>query len=417
MSQIRGREGLPEGGSEGSHLGKYANKCASPGQTPFLTDWDLKRWLWSNSSLAGLWKCDRVRWRPDVEVVVWPGGVGFEGVCRCGSVWACPTCARRIRRARARELSGGLMEWVGDGRGVVFVTLTLPHDQGDGLAALFGSVTKAWHGTTTARAVRAFGEGLPFRFVRALEVTSGLSGWHPHNHVAVLFDRPLDRDEAIGFRDVIYGAWCSAVEREGWRRPGERYGVRVVRVAKVDDAGRVAEYCSKLEGLSDELTRMDTKRAKGKSPFELLRCAVVGDIVSLARWYEFEAASKGRKALNWSKGLRAELKLGAEKSDQELSDPGCELGAVRVGELGPREHDWLIRHPRGFEVFCESLTAEDSYGDLRAAVGALWASMPASVLPVGHPDRPYLMWRESQEIEREMALLGVRVEQQQMEVV
>jgi len=97
---------------------------------------------------------------------------------------------------------------------VAFATLTLPHDQGDRLEQLFGSVTRAWNRTTTARSVRVFGERLPFRWVRALEVTSGVNGWHPHNHVALLFDRRLERDEALELREVLYGAWASAVERE-----------------------------------------------------------------------------------------------------------------------------------------------------------------------------------------------------------
>lgn len=408
MGQARGSEGALRGLSEGSALGKYANNSARPGQDGFLTDWDLKRWLWANSSLPGLWKCERVRWRESVGVVQWPGGIGFLGVCHCGSVWACPTCARRIRRARARELSGGLRGWVAGGHGVAFVTLTLPHDCGDRLDALFGSVARAWDRTVTARSVRGFKAEHGMRFVRALEVNwSSLgNGWHPHNHVAVLCDRPLDHGEAVELSDLLYGAWAAAVEREGWRRPDRGYGVRVVRVAKADDVGRVAEYCSKIEGLSQELTRMDTKRGKGKSVFEVLCDAVRGDLPAIVRWHEFETASKGRKALNWSKGLRAELELGVEKSDAELADPGCEAGSAVIGELSAREHEWLLRHPSGFEVFCESLQAGDTYGDLRRAIGALWCSLPSWCLPEGHPDRPWLEWRESVELQREMAAAG-----------
>jgi hypothetical protein len=289
---------------------------------------------------------------------------------------------------------------------VAFATLTLPHDQGDRLEQLFGSVTRAWNRTTTARSVRVFGERLPFRWVRALEVTSGVNGWHPHNHVALLFDRRLERDEALELREVLYGAWASAVEREGWRRPSVKRGVRVQRVARIDDVGRVADYCSKIEGLSDELVRMDSKGSKGQSPFELLRLAVVGDPVALAKWYEFEAGSHGRKALNWSRGLRAALKLGAELSPTVLADPTNEWGSVCVGELSAREHDWLIQHPSGFEVFCESLQAEDSYGDVRRAVATLWGTMPSWCLPMDHPDKPYLEWREKQRLQQEIEAIG-----------
>ena len=120
-------------------LGKYANKSAVAGQglshAPLSRPewsrgsgvglWDLKRWLWRNSSLKGLSKCDRVRWSPFVQVWSTSEGVAFLGVSRCSSVWACPSCAQRIRRLRSRELGAGLRQWVSDGHGVVFATLTV----------------------------------------------------------------------------------------------------------------------------------------------------------------------------------------------------------------------------------------------------------------------------------------------------
>ena len=45
-----------------------------------------------------------------------------------------------------------------------------------------------------------------------------------------------------------------------------------------------------------------------------------GDADALDLWHEWEAASKGRRQLVWSRGLRELLALGVEKTDEELAE-------------------------------------------------------------------------------------------------
>jgi hypothetical protein len=178
----------------------------------------------------------------------------------------------------------------------------------------------------------------------------------------------------------------------------------MVRVGKLDGAENVGRYVAKIEGLSDELVRLDSKESrKGHAPFQLLREVVGGNSDLVAKWYEYENASRGRRALSWSQGCREALALGVEASDEELSDPAASTSSVLLGQLSSREHDWLIAHPRGPEHFCEALGAASGPDDVKAAVAWLWDSLPASALAESHPDRPYL---EGREREREAQLVA-----------
>lgn len=245
--------------SEGLALGNYANNAAIPGQRHNSASYGLLRWLWANSELPGVRKCHRVRWREFVEVYRAPwGGLTYKGLCQCGSVWACPVCAPAIRRGRAGELSAALCSYVEGGRGVLFATLTLPHSVGDRLRPLFEGVATSWREVMGNRPVRELRESLPFEFVRAAEVTHGENGWHPHLHVCLAMPRRLTYDEGEAFRVVLFRAWCTAVEARGWRPPSDEYGLSLIQAT----TGGVGDYVSKVEGLADELTRLDSKKAR-----------------------------------------------------------------------------------------------------------------------------------------------------------
>jgi hypothetical protein len=214
--------------------------------------------------------------------------------------------------------------------------------------------------------------------------------------VALVFERPLSRAESLRLHDEVFRAWSASVVRAGLKPPSPEYGVRVVRVSSMGDAGNVAAYVSKVEGLAHEMVRLDRKSARGKgfAPFELLRLAACGDGYGRARWEEFEVGSRGRRALTFSKGLRDRLGMGAELVDDELSDPSRE--ARCAGRISRRDWDWLRYHPVFFEMMDERLTPESVQADLDAARSLLWSSMPPEALPEGHPDREYLEVRDAE---------------------
>ena len=254
----------------------------------------------------------------------------------------------------------------------MFATSTIPHDQGDGLAPLFDGVTKAWADVRADISVRQWFGDHRVDWVRATEVTHGANGWHPHLHTALVTDRPLERSEAQELRSIMFGPWCRSAERSGWRPPSEKYGLSVIRCS----SGQIGEYVSKVEGLADELTRLDVKRSSAKTdpPFELLRRAVSGDQQAAAIWHEYERGTKGRHALMPSQGLRGRLQLGVELPDAELSEPSEPTWHL-FGELGPRESEMLVKHPHGFEVFAEAV-GPGTPEAWRAALETLRGTMP-----------------------------------------
>lgn len=362
----------------GPDLGNYGNNVAVPGQRAFSDAFDLQRALWVVSELEGVRKCGRVPFGSFVDVYERrDGSVSFGGLCRCHSVWACPVCAPAIRRRRAGELSEALCAHLAMGGGALFVTSTLPHDQGDRLAAIFAAVANGWRAVGADWSVRELRNGLPWEFVRAAEVTFGANGWHPHLHVCLLFERPISREEAQELRSVIFSAWCSSVERSGYRPPSPSYGVSAIRVGATDEDGhRVGEYVSKVEGLADELVRLDSKEArKGLSPFGLLREVVRDEERWLPVWREYERGTKGRRALTWSRGARELLRLGGELSDEELSDPAGDPLSVRIGVLEAHQWRLIVEHPNGHRVFLDALSGSTQEA-VTAALEAVRGSMP-----------------------------------------
>ncbi|PRW75701.1 protein rep, partial [Pseudomonas fluorescens] len=64
------------------------------------------------------------------------------------------------------------------------LTLTVPHGLGDDLSGLLEQIHKAWRSTSTSRAGKKLRKLLGVRgTIRALEVTPGSNGFHPHLHV------------------------------------------------------------------------------------------------------------------------------------------------------------------------------------------------------------------------------------------
>lgn len=220
---------------------------------------------------------------------------------------------------------------------MLFLTLTVRHHRGDGLADRLGAMANGLHdvlrGAPWDRRKRSFGF---VGAVRAVEVTWGeANGWHPHMHAALVFRRALDDVEVDTLRHWLVGRWSSIVERRGFGTIDATHGVDVRRVTGAGDLG---SYLTKVEGgwtAGHELARADLK-SKGVTPFEMLLRLVDGGEKRWAMlWREYEAATLGRRAIVFSPGLRAELLEDQEQSDQALAaSEGVDVALLRA--LVPR---------------------------------------------------------------------------------
>lgn len=302
-----------------------------------LARWELRDRLRGHSSLKGMRRCGAAVVGEAGVQVRHKAAIGhyFTGVATCGSVWACPSCQRKVRQRRAVELDVAMRRWIADGGVCVFVTLTASHRPGERLRHVFDDVAAAFRGMLSGRWWKGFREDHDVAgFVRAREVTYGEAGWHPHIH-AVLFVRRarVDRAERIG--QELVSRWQAQVGKLGRRAVTAAQDVGVV-----DSVPAVAEYMCKVDPLSSsmpvalELARADLKTGKGLAPLQIAARAVqafreafdaLGRRARFAGsewgrlWLEFEKATKGRRAIEWSRGLRDELQLGEELTDEELA--------------------------------------------------------------------------------------------------
>lgn len=244
-------------------------------------------------------------------------------------------CAPVIRQQRAQEVDQGVTAHLEAGGGAEFLTVTVPHYQADALAPRLAVIRKALglilSGAPWKRRKAALGY---LGAIRAVEITYGWNGWHPHLHCILIFERPLTDEERADLRQWMSGRWAGVVAAKGW---GQLHGVHGLDLRPVTSEG-LGEYLTKVEGgwtPGAELVRSDLKSGgKGWTPFRLLyELATTGEVRWLRLWQEYEEATFGAHSLEWSPGLKARL-LGKapEKSDAELAAAveGSGLAIVRA---------------------------------------------------------------------------------------
>lgn len=274
----------------------------------------------------------------------------LSGLERCGSIWSCPVCSAVIRAARAREIALALERAHDRGNGIAFVTLTLRHTVDDALVDNLDALLEAWRRVTSWTAWKKLSKRLGWLgTIRAVEVTLGGNGWHPHAHLALIFDRPLSEVERAAFEGELAAIWQGAVAKVGARLPSLEHGVDV-RLADGDGV-QIAGYLGKVQetvgrqrlGIAKELARGDLKRGRAGSvvPFELLDDET-GSRRVRGLWYEYVTATKGRRAFGWSRGLRESLIPDVEdRSDDEVLED-AERGDL-VGLIEKHDYDLNYR--------------------------------------------------------------------------
>jgi len=291
--------------------------------------WRLFRFLRRFSDLQGGVKRCMVPMGANVAVALDANNVAHVGgVARCASPWSCPLCAPTIREKRAADLDELLRAHLAAGGGGEFVTVTMPHHAAMPLKATLGAVRKGWTAVVSGRLWSVLKADLGILGqVKAVEITHGENGWHPHVHVLVVTRRPLSPAESMRLRRHVYDRWCSSIERQGFAKPSWEHGCDVRQVG-LNGAGETAlgRYVCKVRdgwGVGLELARSDVKRGRktSRTPWELLELAEGdGDADALALWHEYEHATRGVRALVWSPGLRGKLGAATEElSDQEAA--------------------------------------------------------------------------------------------------
>lgn len=330
------------GDAEGGALGKHADSPSATGPPPPATaatedpdvgrrnrraeaiEWRRRLWEWT--SLPRLRNCGRVSHTGVGGAVlrVSDGSdgrrAGLAGLQSCGSVWACPVCARRICAERSADLRRVLEAVAAADGSAMLVTFTMRHHAAQRLTALWEALSAAWGAVTSGRAWTSEQERYGvLGWVRTVEATHGAAGWHLHVHALVVFDGPVSLDLASEMAGRMFGRWQRALTRHGLDAVQDRGGLDVRKVAMTGDSlDRVSEYLAKI---TSEITSPSTKdgRFGNRAPFAILRDALgTGLAEDVELWWSWEQASHGRRQLTWSRGLREWAGLHAEKTDDEV---------------------------------------------------------------------------------------------------
>ena len=311
------------------------------------------------------------------------GKVVHGGLTQCASVWACPVCSAKIQARRSFEIRTAI-EWAREkGYKVQLLTLTARHDRSDKLVDLMPRMASAFADMKRGRAYRRVAKSAGVvGMIRAVEMTHGTNhGWHVHYHIIVISEHGLDDA-------VVRASWVHQLGAHGFIDAEDAKAVTDatmhgmdLRDVGMDDASvaAVSEYVCKdnenawyidgeevrldstgeaaerraIEGAAKELGLSCTKlgRKQNRSPFQILRDVIVVDLKDDTAFsrdmrliIEYALATKGKKQLFWSRGLKAAVGI-EEKSDEEVVDDEKENAKILWGLT--RQH-WTALRRSGY---------------------------------------------------------------------
>jgi len=276
---------------------------------------------------------------------------GFIGLSHCSSVWVCPVCASGITEERRKELNTAFDNWSG---GVVLVTMTIRHNAGDDLAKSLAVLSSAYDRFLSGR----YGEEKREFYkivgaVKALEVTWGRNGWHPHLHVLFFGSfnglKPVQRpdgetDNAFAMSDL------EATFKRRWQFVAAAVGGSATYengLTVKDDEHFVREYIAKYGhepmkdswSLQHEVSKANIKKGRQLdhyTPFQLLSRYGDGDKWAGELFKMFVKVFHGKKQIIWSRGLKARLGVG-EKSDEQIVEGEMSDASVLLGSLSSQQ--------------------------------------------------------------------------------
>jgi len=263
---------------------------------------------------CGVWCVEHTDEHPTIKVERKGGRsvATWRGLMTCGHIWTCPVCSANKRAARVGRIERALQQTGGRWQ---MLTVTLRHHEGMPLRELVRGLMAAWRRTRQGGKIQRIWQGRVSASVRALEVTHGANGWHPHVHVLLRTTEWSD-DE----REALQDRWELAIVRELGEhvRPDDLHGLtwsKPLDASSASDRER-GRYLAKA-GL--EVAGV-AKQAKGSSTWDIARRAVEGDSRGFWLWREFYEATKGRRAIELDDRAAAAAKRHEEAEGSKVAE-------------------------------------------------------------------------------------------------
>lgn len=245
----------------------------------------------------------------------------YKGLAICGNVWTCPLCASKIQERRRQEVAL-LAVYAGTiNRQTVMVSYTFPHRLDQPLSMLLRLQQAAIKRLRESYAyVQLMARSDYSGRVRALELTHGENGWHPHTHELLLVGHGVCPAQ---LQNSLALLWLKACQAVGLFLPGRDDASAFLRHSvdvRAGDEGAAA-YIAKMDdqtkwGISHELTKASSKQGRraGRHPFHLAMEPATSHL-----FVNYVHAMKGQRQLVWSRDLKNRVGL-RDKSDEEIAE-------------------------------------------------------------------------------------------------
>lgn len=283
----------------------------------------------------------------------------YANLIQCKSIWHCAVCSQRISDHRTKEIKKALEVAHERGLTVALGTFTLRHHRKQPLALLLFELKEA---------KRKFKSGWAYQqlkndyglvgVISSTEVTHGNAGWHPHQHDLFLFSQ----GELSIMESVIRDLWLAALTKL------DTSAIREIGFKLTRNTEEIGNYVTKLStqfnrtwGFAEEIGKANIKRTRGQSgntPNDLLMKIMLHDDKQARRlWLEFASTLKGRNHIVWSRGLKALLGLGKDKTDGEIIDEVYEYDVFAT--LTRKQWAKVLRNERFGECRTDLLKAAE----------------------------------------------------------
>jgi hypothetical protein len=247
----------------------------------------------------------------------------FQGLQTCALPWLCSVCASKIAERRSAEIESAMTVCKLQGGQVLMPTFTVRHGHKDPLVETLDLIKKALRSMGMSRRYKQLHDrlGVQGRII-ATEITHGeANGWHPHFHELWFFE--CSGIDVVALEQDLFQMWRAACIKFGLGAPSRERGV------VVQDGSRAAQYVSKMGDkewtLADEISKASSKggRKGSSSAWELLDCMLDPESSQKQQdrakglFREYAEATKGRRQLVWSPGLKKRYAI-VEMDDEEL---------------------------------------------------------------------------------------------------
>lgn len=224
----------------------------------------------------------------------------------CGLFWECPLCGSRISERQRERLENGL-ERASEPFFLAMLTYTTAHHAGEPLAAVLARLQASYRAFWAGRWAQGFKERFQIAgTLKAVEITRGPNGWHPHFHTLVLARSFFTPTVKLEIQALAAKRWRDMTAKHGGFAGDHGLDVQF-------DKGLLGRYVTKIDGdelpawgLPAEVTKAAVKvgRGENRTLTRLLYDFALENDQAAGRWWaEAVTTLKGTRHLMASKGF------------------------------------------------------------------------------------------------------------------